>query len=827
MRPNPFFLQHLHLQKRKYSLHLFFFILAFTYVTAISAQGSLPARSIAFDEGWRFIRDSISGAESPDYDDSGWHKLDLPHDWSIEDLPGQLPDQIAGPFSRQSAGATATGYAIGGEGWYRKKFVPGKNEINKRVSIHFDGVYMIADVWLNGHLLGTHYYGYTPFNFDLSPWLINGKPNTIAVRVRNPGRNSRWYSGSGIYRHVTLTVTNPLHIAQWGVYITTPGVSRQAAQVKLQTTVDNETGAAALADIRIRILDPQGRPTGKVQTQKLIPMGSGSDILQTLTLSSPQLWSPDSPALYRAIVEVWMNGKIIDRTATGFGIRSIQFDATQGFRLNGRKMVLRGGCLHHDNGPLGSATIDRAEQRKVELMKANGFNAIRTSHNPPSAQFLDACDRLGILVIDEAFDMWQRGKNPDDYHRFFDQNWQQDLGSMIRRDRNHPSVIIWSIGNEIKERADSAGLVITKQLCDETHRLDPSRPTLEAICDFWDKPGRPWDDSAPAYALLDVGGYNYMLHQYEADHQKYPTRIIAGTESFPKQAFENWQASEKYSWVIGDFVWTAMDYMGETAIGHSVLDNEKDGPALEWPWFNAWCGDIDLTGNKKPQSYYRDVVWKRSKIAMAVHTPIPPGRTEKVSAWGWPDEWQSWTWPGAEGKPLEVSVYTRYPVVRLELNGKPIAEKPVPDNARLTVKFTVPYQPGVLKAIGIENGKAMASATFVTAGPAKSIRLKADRQLIKANRNDLSYIIVEIVDDKGNLVPDAGIRLQFQVSGAGELAATGSASPVDMASFQQPARLSFHGRCLVILRPRGKAGNIRLSATADGLRSAVAVIQTK
>ncbi|NJO68772.1 MAG: hypothetical protein HC830_05365 [Bacteroidetes bacterium] len=340
-----------------------------------------------------------------------------------------------------------------------------------------------------------------------------------------------------------------------------------------------------------------------------------------------------------------------------FGIRSIHFDAANGFMLNGKKVLLKGGCMHHDNGFLGSATIDRAEERRVELMKAYGFNAIRTSHNPPSRQFLDACDRVGVLVIDEAFDMWERPKNPQDYHRFFKEWWQKDISSMVMRDRNHPSIIMWSIGNEINERADSSGLIITRKLADEVHRLDPTRPVTAAICSFWDHKNRPWSATAPAFALLDVGGYNYMWKAYEEDHLLYPDRIMAGTESLPLEAYENWKQVEKNSWVIGDFVWTAMDYMGETGIGNSRLDNDPDnGFSRTWTWFNAYCGDIDLCGFKKPQLYYRDVIWGNSNIEMMVHAPVPEGRKEIVSMWGWPEEWQNWNWNGSEGKLMQVRV---------------------------------------------------------------------------------------------------------------------------------------------------------------------------
>jgi beta-galactosidase len=491
-----------------------------------------------------------------------------------------------------------------------------------------------------------------------------------------------------------------------------------------------------------------------------------------------------------------------------------------GFELNGEVVKLRGGCMHHDNGPLGSATIDRAEERRVQLMKAYGFNAIRTSHNPPSPQFLDACDRCGVLVMDEAFDCWEEGKNPDDYGKYFDDWWRRDLDSMILRDRNHPSVIMWSIGNEIPQRASERGYVIARQLSDEVRRMDSTRPVTEAVCALWD--GRPWSATATAFTFLDVGGYNYEWRQYVPDHNKFPSRIMVGTESFPNELFENWQSVLKNPWVIGDFVWTAWDYLGETGIGNAVLDNEKS--ANQFPWFNAWCGDVDICGFKKPQLYCREVVWGDAKINLAVHAPIPSGRHEKVSAWGWTDERQSWTWPGLEGTPLDVTVYSSCQSVRLELDGKEIATQPV--DHRKIARFKVPYQSGELRAVGLTGGKQVASASLRTAGEPAEIRLIADRSAIRADRNDLSYVTVEIVDQRGTVIPTAAIPVRFTVSGAGELAATGSPAPNDASSFHLPLRTTYQGRCLAILRPQGGSGKITLKAEADGVKPATVVVKT-
>ncbi|GAB3163581.1 glycoside hydrolase family 2 TIM barrel-domain containing protein [Telluribacter humicola] len=799
--------------------------LLFVSFGLLAQSNLLPAvRTIPFDNGWLFIKDSTIKAEQPGYADTHWRQVDLPHDWSIEDLPNQN-----GPFDRSSIGAHSTGFVVGGTGWYRKRFRTGPAEQNKRITIHFDGVYMNSDVWLNGHHLGFHPYGYTPFYYDLTPYLKPaGQDNVLAVRVRNEGKNSRWYSGSGIYRNVWLTATDPVHVAPWGVFVTTPEVSERQASVQVQTQVINQQTTAGTLTLTTTLMDPDGKTVGQSQSNLTVEANGYATDNQRLTLTNPVLWSVDTPVLYKAVTEVKSGSRVLDRVETPFGVRSIRFSSTEGFLLNGKPLFLKGGCIHHDNGPLGAAAIDRAEERKIEILKKNGFNAIRSSHNPPSKALLDACDRLGMLVINEAFDMWEVPKNPQDYHLYFQDWWQKDLEALILRDRNHPSVILWSIGNEIPERADTLGLRITRQLVAEAHRLDPSRPTTEAICGFWEpmNKGKEWSDTAPAFALLDVGGYNYMWQRYEPDHQQHPDRIMLGTESFAREALENWQMVEKHPYVIGDFVWTAMDYLGEASIGHTVLSNQKDSPILGWPWVNGWCGDIDLIGYKKPQSYYRDVVWRQSPIALAVHQPIPEGLTEIVSKWGWPEELPNWTWPGAEGKSLQVRVFSRAPRVRLTLNGQLIGEKAIADSS-ITAVFEVPYQPGVLKAVNVVEGKETESVVLSTVGEPRQLRLTADRRTIRASRNDLSYVTVEVVDAQGQVVPGAEVSVQFALSGAGELAAVGNANPTDVSSFQKPQKNTFRGRALAIIRPTEKPGTITLKATAPGLAPATITITTK
>lgn len=951
-------------------------LLLFTLMAAWHSDvAAAPAaqRDRSFDSGWCFLRAEAPGAEAPEFDDAQWRTLDLPHDWSIEDLPPReisapelsvvngvwrfqkgddatwktpefddrgwqsvhLPDnwerhsdyrqdnvygwfrrrieipadlkgkdfdlllgciddvdetflngerigglgsfppnlRIAwdvqrryrvpaslvrgngsdvlavrvydqggnggiceasvkslrvGPFDTAlSQGGGSTGHVVGGTGWYRKGFTLSPAEQGRRVIVRFDGVYMDADFWINGQHLGNHPYGYTSFEFDLTPHLKPaGQENIIAVRVRNEGKNSRWYSGSGIYRHVWLTVTDPIRVPTWGVFVTTPEVSQDKAVVKITTEVRNDGSADADVVVHARVLNSKGKAVQTIENKLRLPANEIRTAEQSVEVKSPRLWSPDSPELYSAEVELAVAGKTLDKTATRFGIRKIEVDAENGFRLNGQMLKLKGGCMHHDNGPLGSATIDRAEERRVELMKANGFNAIRTSHNPPSPAFLEACDRLGMLVIDEAFDCWTVGKNGQDYSVHFKDWAGRDIASMVRRDRNHPSVVMWSIGNEIPDqfRAEATA----KMLREAVLSHDSTRPITQAICSDWGNVSRNWDRlSDPAFTHLDVAGYNYLPDKYESDHARHPKRVMYGSESYPKEFFDYWTLVEKHPYIIGDFVWTAMDYFGESGIGHTWLSNEKDSFLKPWPWYNAWCGDIDVCGFKKPQSYYRDVVWRRSEIEMMVHTSLPEGVHENVSGWGWPEETRSWNWPGKEGRSLQVAVYSRCERVRLELNGKVIGEKPVSAGTKLTAKFDVPYAPGELRAVGLIGGKAVAKTTLKTAGEPHGIRLTADRSIIRADRNDLTYVTVEVIDRHGDRVPNATIPVRFSISGTGELAATGSPAPDDAASFRAPLRKTYEGRCIAILRPAGGAGKIELKAEADGLKPATVVVQTR
>ncbi len=806
--------------------NLWLLLISFLFIlAACTSEKNGSDRSTTFNSGWKFIRGDFKGAQQPEFDDTQWRQVVLPHDYSIEDLPGKQSVTQIGPFSKESPGGISTGHVMGGTAWYRKPFTLDKEDEGKVVKILFDGVYMNADVWLNGQHLGRQPYGYSAFSFDLTPHLNPaGEENLLAVQVKNEGENSRWYSGSGIYRNVTLIKTNPVHVDLWGVFIRTGAVTEETATVGVDVTLVNSTGEEKDITLEMDFIDPDGNAVTGFNDSKELKAGNKQKYTQEFGLPDYRLWSVENPELYTLVVRLRDGNRIIDEVREPFGIRTIDFSAEKGFLLNGEPVLLKGACLHHDNGPLGAAAFDRAEYRKVEIMKKNGFNAIRAAHNPPSKALLDACDQLGMLVINESFDHWQKPKKPQDYNLYFDEWWEKDLEAMVLRDRNHPSIIIWSIGNEIKERADSSGLEIARKLRAKVLEMDDTRPVTQGICDFWETTGRPWEDSAPAFALLDVHGYNYMWREYESDHEKYPGRIIIGTESLPMEAFENWQMAEKHPYVIGDFVWTGMDYFGESGIGSTKLDNDTISFLPPWPWYNAYCGDISVLGYKKPQMYFRDVVWRNSEIEMLVHSPIPKGRKEIISKWGWPGEEKCWNWEGHEGETLQVSVYSRCDEVRLELNGKVIGTQPVSDETKLTARFNVPYEAGELTAVGMKQGQEVIRQELKTAGAPVRLKITAEQETISATPGDLAYFNVEVVDENGQLVPDAQIPVVFSIEGMGSLQAVGNGNPTDMKSFQQPRVNTYRGRCQVIVRAGEEPGKINVTATFEGLEGGEAEV---
>lgn len=789
---------------------------------AVLFFGNCFSQTTGFDFDWRFFRGGAQRAEMPDYDDSKWRQVDLPHDWSIEDLPGQNT-----PFDPTAISQVSGGFTVGGTGWYRKSFTVPPDKKDKRIHIQFDGVYMNADFWINGEHLGAHPYGYTSFWFDLTDNIKFGQENVIAVQVKNEGQNSRWYTGSGIYRHVWLKMLEPVHVAPWSVYITTPEVNSASAKLNIRTTIANTTANVSQVRLVTRILNEAGNEVTKVESVQQVNATASGDMMQELTVSNPSLWSIATPTLYTAITEVYKGQQLADKMETKFGIRTISFDAVNGFRLNGKTIKLKGGCVHHDNGPLGAMAFDRAEERRIQLLKASGYNAIRCSHNPPSPAFLDACDRLGMLVINEAFDMWRIANNPNDYHLYFDEWWQRDIESMINRDRNHPSIILWSIGNEIRDMENPKVIEVSQMLGDHIRKIEPTRPVTAAVNNL-----RPQKD--PFFATLDVGGYNYAAggdhlqeSLYVQDHQRKPERVMYGSESYPLEAFSAWMGAADNPWVLGDFVWTAFDYIGEASIGWRGYWQESDF----YPWNLAYCGDIDICGWKRPQSYYRDALWMENQISVFVKPPVPtfplnPNK-QSWSKWEWHDVVADWNWSGYENQPLEISVYSSCEQVELFLNGKSLGKKKTDRASEFIAKWDLPYKAGELKAVGYKGKKVVATSILRTADKPTKIEMTADRSAIKADGQDLSYITVELTDEKGIRDPKADQLVRFSIEGEGTIVAVGNANPMSLESYQASERKAWQGRCLVIVKAGTKAGNIIVKASVEGLSPAAVTITSK
>lgn len=757
-----------------------------------------------FTRGWQFHLGEPHHETWNWPQDASWRPLDLPHDWSIE-LP-RSAEQESGKHG---------GFFETGRGWYRKYFTPPAEWEGQKVWLEFEGVYMNAEITLNEHYLLRHPYGYTSFLVDLTPWLRLGEENLLRVRVDNTHQlNSRWYSGSGIYRPVWLLTAPPLHFRHWGIQVTTPVVSAAEASIHVNWKVENEKKTPAAVELCGMIYDGENNLTAELGAALEVEGSAQGEISAQVSIADPKRWSPDTPALYRLVSELRRNGELVDRAETVFGIRSLEFSASQGFLLNGEPLKLKGGCVHHDNGILGAASYARSEERKVELHKASGYNAIRTAHNPPAPAFLEACDRLGMLVMDEAFDCWREPKNIGDYHVVFDDWWERDIEAMVLRDFNHPCIFAWSIGNEVLERDRPEGARIAEMLAQKVRALDPSRPVTSAICDSW--AGKPWENTDATYAKLDVGGYNYLWQKYESDHSRFPQRLMIGTESFPIEAWENWQQVLAHPYVLGDFVWTSLDYLGESGIGRTWFADETFEFLGEYPWHHANCGDLDLTGFKRPQSWYRDILWKEdAPQTIVVHEPLPAGRERKISRWGWPLVWSHWNWAKAGNEALQVDVYTPHEEVELFLNGRSLGKAQAEKHI---ASFQVPWQAGELRAVGRSAGGAQAETILHSNAPAAALRLSADRATIPPR--GLVYLSAEVLDKNGALHPSADRALRFTLTGAGRILAVGSADPCSTEAYVGTERTSFHGRVLVVVQAGENGGELLLKAEAEGLQPA-------
>lgn len=817
-------------------------LLALCCVRLVAAQGSQPRAVVSADAQWHFTQGDPAGAETPDYNTSTWRTVSVPHDWSIESAP-----QKTNP-----TGASG-GFAPAGIGWYRKQFTAPANWKGRRVLLEFDGVAANSTVYLNGRKLGDHPYAYTSFHYDLTPTLQFGTQNTIAVRVDNSKQlASRWYVGAGIYRHVRVIVTKPIHVEPQGVFVSTTHADSRSAELLVQTEVRNDSSTGA--DSRVRTVLRYGDKLVAQQESSITPVaGQNQTTSQTLSVPNPHLWQPSSPSLYAVTTQILQGGEVVDEVTTSTGIRTIAVSADKGLLLNGTAIKLLGGSVHHDNGPLGAAAFDHAEERKAELLKAAGFNLVRTAHNPPSPAFLDACDRLGLLVVEDAFDVWTIRKRTFDYAIHFSEWWQRDVDSMVTRDRNHPSILFWAIGNEIPDAWTVAGVSTAQQLVDRFRQLDPSRPLTQAF---------PGTTSSPSVdkimSLLQVAGYNYNLAQNQTkDHERVPGRVMMTTESFPADAFEQWKLTQDHPYILGDIEWTAMDYLGESGIGAWSYGTDKqlkqmgqmasflrgymasfgaDGknpmePYLNgqpdsamspgWPWHGSYCGDLDLTGFRKPISYYRDILWNGGDhVHVTVLLPETEDKRLIAPAWAVIPSVDSWTWPGQEGKTMTVETYAKADTVQLLLNGKVIGERPSGAEQQFRAAFTVPYQPGELLVRARRSGKVVAESSLRTAGEATALRLSIDRRELAANGQDVAFINIEAVDAQGRLQPSATSKVHVQVDGVGTLAAVGSGDTQDDSSNAGTDFALFQGRAQAVVRSGLAAGTIHVVVSAEHLREA-------
>jgi len=751
-------------------------------ILIISALNGFAQNSrTLMDSGWEFTKDGKTIT------------VDLPHDWDI----------YTGPFSGKGATGTGGGWFEGGKGEYKKTFDTPNAEV---VKLHFEGVYQKAEVFINGKKAGQHAYGYTPFTVDVTP-MLNKDKNEVLVKVDNSAQpNCRWYSGSGIYRHVWLMTMPKVHIKENGVFITTPEVSAQKATVKAEVEVVNESSATASATVGI-----DGSNTQTVS----LKAGESKKVEFTYTINNPRLWSPETPYLYTA--EVSLNGKKSE--SVRYGVRSFSFDAENGFILNGKKVGINGACVHHDDGAIGAMAFDAAEIRKVRLMKDAGFNLIRTSHNPTTRAFLDACDSIGMLVIGEAFDGWRTQKTAHDYSELIDSCYREDIHAMVLRDRNHPSIISWSIGNEVIERKEIRVVHTAKLLKNAILECDATRPVTEALC-AWD---RDWEIYDPHFEVLDIGGYNYMIFKHKEDHLRDPKRVMWQTESYPRDAFKNWAYVNDFQYIVGDIVWTGLDYLGESSIGRYYYKGDREGEHYidggHPEWHGAYCGDVDITGWRKPISHYRDMLWNGNEtLYMAVREPNGYNGEIRETSWSvWPT-WESWTWRGWEGKPVEVEVYTKQPEVSLYLNGKLLETKKVSRETEFKAVFTVNYTPGTLRAEA--GGK---SVTLATAGEPAKLRLTTDRKTIKSGGQDLAFVTVEVLDKAGNVCPEAAIPCNVTVTGGATLMSAASADLKDTEPYTTPRVTTWKGRAIIVIRSGNKAGMAKVSVKGGKLAGMASV----
>lgn len=778
-------------------MRLLFALACFSTVALAQSRVTLD-----FDSDWRFLKSDAPGAEKPDFPDNSWRTLNVPHDWSIE-----------GPFDQKNPTGGAGAFLPAGTGWYRKHFAIPQAFASRRVFIDFGGVMANSDVWINGFHLGRRPYGYSSFRYELTGHLHFGPndENLLAVRADNSAQPaSRWYAGAGIYRHVRLLTTSPVHLDHWATFVSTPKAAADGATVSVQTAVLNQSDSTRTVAVQFMLVDPQGNAIRTVKAAPVaIEAGKLGSFRSSLDVASPALWDLDHPALYKLVASVIEADNALDLDTTPFGIRDARFEPATGFWLNGSNFKLKGVCLHQEAGGLGTAVPDRAWERRILALKQLGVNAIRTAHNPPSPDFLALCDRLGMLVMDESFDVWTVAKNPYDYHLFF-RDWSRtDVADMVKRDRNHPSVILYSAGNEIRDTPQAEAAKATLHgLVDTFHEYDPTRPVTQAL--FRPNVSHDYDDGLAD--ILDVIGQNYRENEILKAHADKPTRKIVGTENGHDRRV--WLALRDNPPYSGQFLWTGIDYLGESR---------------RWPVIGSGSGLLDRTGALKPTGMERESWWSDRPVvhivrrtAHAEATPDDPGFTPLQRA---QTAFHDWTPAKLDAHEETVEVYSNCEQVELSLNGKSLGSQPLNPDASPRV-WKVPFEAGVLSAVGKNKGQDAASETLTTAGKAAKIRLTIDRPRLTANWNDVAYLTAEIVDEKGIPVPSATNLISFSVKGPGTIAAVDNGDNASHEPFQASSRSAYEGRCIAILRATA-TGRISVSAAADGLSAATLPIQSE
>jgi beta-galactosidase len=774
------------------------FISAFCLLAENAASAATPAApenprvTESLDSGWRFFQDDAVGAEAEGFDDSQWRTLDLPHDWSI-----------AGPFAQTNKTGGAGAFLPSGVGWYRKHFTLPKSFFGRRVFVEFDGVMQNGKVWINGVLLGGRPNGYVSLRYELTPHVNIGGDNVVAVRCDTSEQPaSRWYSGAGIYRHVRLVIVNSIHIEPDGLFVSTPEVSREKATVQVETEVTNGSGAPREITLQTTLISPKGKRVASIESVLTVTNGTSKAARQRIVLAKPELWDLDSPKLYRAVVKVISGKEALDEAGTTLGIRDARFAADTGFWLNGKNFKIKGVCVHQDCGAFGVAVPLGVWQERLQTLKSLGVNAIRTAHNPPAPEFLDLCDRLGLLVMDEFFDCWTVGKNPYDYHLHFNEWSHRDAADTIRRDRNHPSIIIYSVGNEIHDtpKADLAKRILSG-LVEVCHTNDLTRPVTQALF----RPNVSGDYTNGLADLLDVVGQNYREKEILAAHAQRPSRKILGTENTHDR--NQWIAMRDNAPYAGQFLWTGIDYLGESR---------------RWPVVGHASGLLDRTGRVRPLGRERESWWSAAPmVAMARRLaaddlmPTDPGyaQEERHTQVLFSD----WTPKNLSAHTERVEVYSNCKEVELFLNRKSLGKKAINVDASPRV-WEMAFAPGTLKAVAYQNGRVVATQELRTAGKPASIRLETDSSRLQTSWDDVAMVRATVVDAHGVPVPRANDLVTFQIKGQGMIAATDNGDNESHEPFQSSDRHSFLGQCVAFVKAIGDhRGKIVVSASAPGL----------